>query len=217
MNKIKQNYSLELERIIAKNKTEGKRPSVLMHACCAPCSSYVTEYLHEVFSLTMFFFNPNITSEDEYLYRESELCRLLESMPLKNPVGLIKGRYNTDEYFAAVKGLENTGEGGARCAKCFELRLLETALNAKEKGFDYFCTTLTISPMKNAQLINSIGFAIADKVGVPFLPSDFKKKNGYKRSIELSREYNLYRQNYCGCGFSLNESIERANSKQTEN
>ena len=177
-------------------------PSLLIHACCAPCSSYVIEYLSEYFHINILYYNPNITNPEEYNYRLSEEERLINELPVKNPVKLIKGEYNPKAFIEAVKGLENEPEGGKRCEKCFELRLSEAAKKCKEIGADYFLTTLTISPLKNAEKINEIGNRIADEYGVKYLPSDFKKKNGYKRSIELSEEYNLYRQNYCGCVFS---------------
>ena len=177
-------------------------PSLLIHACCAPCSSYVIEYLSEYFHINILYYNPNISDAEEYNYRLSEEERLINELPVKNPVKLIKGEYNPEVFIDAVKGLENEPEGGKRCEKCFELRLREAAGKCKEIGADYFLTTLTISPLKNAEKINEIGNRIADEYGVKYLPSDFKKKNGYKRSIELSEEYNLYRQNYCGCVFS---------------
>ncbi len=179
-------------------------PVLLIHACCAPCSSYVIEYLSQYFHINILYYNPNITDEDEYKYRLSEEERLINELPVKYPVKLIAGDYNPDIYLNAVKGLENESEGGKRCEVCFELRLREAAEKCREIGADYFLTTLTISPLKNAEKINAIGERIAEEYGVKYLPSDFKKKNGYKRSIELSKEYNLYRQNYCGCVFSKN-------------
>ncbi len=177
-------------------------PTLLIHACCAPCSSYVLEYLSRYFHIIILYYNPNITSEDEYKYRLSEEERLINELPVKYPVKLIAGEYEPEAYFKAVKGLEDEPEGGKRCEVCFELRLREAAEKCRETGADYFLTTLTISPLKNAEKINEIGERIAEEYGVKYLPSDFKKKNGYKRSIELSREYDLYRQNFCGCVFS---------------
>lgn len=177
-------------------------PTLLIHACCAPCSSYVLEYLSRYFHINILYYNPNITSEDEYKYRLSEEERLINELPVKYPVKLIAGEYEPEAYFKAVKGLEDEPEGGKRCEVCFELRLREAAEKCRETGADYFLTTLTISPLKNAEKINEIGERIAEEYGVKYLPSDFKKKNGYKRSIELSREYDLYRQNFCGCVFS---------------
>lgn len=179
-------------------------PVLLIHACCAPCSSYVIEYLSEFFHINILYYNPNITNPEEYEYRLSEEERLINELPVKYPVKLIKGDYNPEKYLEAVKGLEKEKEGGKRCEVCFELRLREAAEKCKEIGADYFLTTLTISPLKNAEKINEIGERLAEEYSVKYLPSDFKKKNGYKRSIELSREYNLYRQNYCGCVFSRN-------------
>lgn len=206
MNKI--NYQKLLDKKIAEIQKEGITPTLLLHSCCAPCSSYVIEYLSEFFKITVFYYNPNISPENEYHYRANEQKRLIESMPVKNKVDFIEGEYKPDDFYRVCRGLENEPEGGARCAKCFKLRLGKTAETAVNGGFDYFTTTLTISPLKNAQLINSIGQEIAGKCNVPYLLSDFKKKEGYKRSIVLSSEYNLYRQNYCGCVFSKNRTDE---------
>lgn len=177
-------------------------PTLLIHACCAPCSSYVIEYLSQFFHINILYYNPNITDKKEYEYRLSEEERLINELPVKYPVTLIPGNYEPERYLEAVKGLENEPEGGKRCEVCFELRLREAAQKCRETGADYFLTTLTISPLKNAEKINEIGERVAKEYGVKYLPSDFKKKNGYKRSIELSKEYKLYRQNYCGCVFS---------------
>ena len=205
------NYDKELEKIIAENQKKALRPSLLLHACCAPCSSYVLEYLNSLFDITVFFYNPNINTEKEYLFRQSEIKRLIGEMPFENTVKLIENSFEPEEFYKAVKGFEDLKEGGERCFKCFELRLRKTAEAAKKGGFDYFTTTLTISPLKNADKLNEIGQTVASEYGVAFLPSDFKKKNGYKRSTELSKEYSLYRQNYCGCAFSYKESLERTN------
>ena len=208
MNKI--NYAKQTEEIIEANKREHKLPSLLLHACCAPCSSACLEYLNKYFDITVYFYNPNISPESEFNKRFSELKRLIASMPFENPVKLIDGEYNYGEFLDIAKGLEHEPEGGARCFACYRLRLEKTAAYAKDLGFDYFCTTLSISPLKNAQKINEIGFELAEKYGVNWLPSDFKKKEGYKRSIELSAQYDLYRQNFCGCAFSkfLKENTE---------
>ena len=200
MNNI--NYQKILDKELEKIKLEGTTPTLLLHSCCAPCSSYVIEYLSKYFKITVFYYNPNISPDNEYRYRADEQKRLIESMPLENPVEFLEGEYNPADFFEASKGLENEPEGGARCAKCFNLRLSKTAETAQQGNYDYFTTTLTISPLKNAQLINNIGKELSKKYNVPYLLSDFKKKNGYKRSIVLSNEYNLYRQNYCGCVFS---------------
>lgn len=194
-----------MDALIERNVSEGKVPTLLLHACCAPCSSYVLEYLSEYFNIIVLYYNPNITFPEEYGYRLREVDRLISEIPHKNPITLEKGEYHPDEFLSAVKGLEDEPEGGERCSVCFELRLREAAEYCKKLGADYFATTLTISPLKNAEKINSIGERIAEEYEVKYLPSDFKKKNGYKRSIELSREYDLYRQNYCGCPFSKKE------------
>lgn len=203
MNKI--NYQKLLDGIIEKNQSEGKLPSLLLHVCCAPCSSYCLEYLSEYFKITVFYYNPNITVSEEYEHRLSEEQRLIREMSFKNPVEIIESTYDPERFFSAVKGLEKEPEGGKRCEACFILRLGESARKAKELGFDFFTTTLTISPLKNAALLNDIGYETGEKYGVAWLPSDFKKREGYKRSIELSREYDLYRQSYCGCVFSRHE------------
>lgn len=196
------NAQKNMDAFIAKNQAEGRVPVLLIHACCAPCSSYVLEYLSQYFHIIILYYNPNITSREEYDYRLSEERRLIAQIPQKYPVKLIEGDWDSSVFFDAVKGLEKEPEGGKRCEACFELRLREAARVCREVGADCFLTTLTISPLKNAELINEIGQKIAQQEGVVYLPSDFKKKNGYKRSIELSREYDLYRQNYCGCVFS---------------
>ncbi len=170
---------------------------LLLHSCCAPCSSSVLETLMPKINVTVFYYNPNIMPAEEYEHRLSEQRRLCDILGVE----LIEGEYDNDGYLEAVKGLEGAPEGGDRCSICFARRLLKTAQMAKRDGYDYFCTTLTVSPHKNAEVINTIGSAIACEVGVRFLPSDFKKKNGYLRSIELSKKYGLYRQGYCGCRF----------------
>jgi predicted adenine nucleotide alpha hydrolase (AANH) superfamily ATPase len=175
-----------------------------LHSCCGPCSSYCLKALSEHFLVTLHWFNPNIYPLEEYQKRLDTQRQLLRKMQTKNPVELLCDEYLTDEFYLAVKGLENEREGGARCEKCFIQRLEKTAQMAKEQGFDFFTTTLTVSPHKNATLINQIGQELAEKYDVKFLPSDFKKKNGYLQSIELSQKYELYRQNYCGCVYSLN-------------
>lgn len=202
---IKENYSIKTEQIIEENKREHILPSLLLHACCAPCSSACLEYLNRYFSITVYYYNPNISPKSEFDKRLSEEKRLIDKMPFENKVKIEEGLYDYNEFLKIAKGLENVREGGKRCFKCYELRLEKTAAFAKEKGFDYFCTTLSISPLKNAQKINEIGYSIAEKYDVKWLPSDFKKKEGYKRSIELSKQYGLYRQNFCGCIFSKRE------------
>ena len=199
----KRNYQKELDRLIERYQKEGRTPSVLLHVCCAPCSSYCLEYLSEYFDITVYYYNPNITKPEEYAYRLSEEKRYIAlRTDFRHPVGMTESEYDPKVFFEAVKGLEKEPEGGARCEKCFRLRLEASAKKAKELGMDCFTTTLTISPLKNAALLNEIGEEMGERYGVMWLPSDFKKKEGYKRSIVLSHEYDLYRQNYCGCVFS---------------
>ena len=208
MNVQKVNYQKELERILKELETEGRVPTLLIHSCCAPCSSYVLEYLSQYFQYfksTVFYYNPNIYPESEYPKRILEQQKLIRDMNLKYPVSFLAGRYEKEKFYAMAEGMEDLREGGARCMKCYELRLSEAARQAAAGGFDYFTTTLSISPMKNAQKLNEIGVRLGEEYGVEYLVSDFKKKNGYKRSIELSKEYGLYRQDYCGCEFSLRE------------
>lgn len=201
------NYQKELDKIIERITAENTTPTLLLHSCCAPCSSYVLSYLAEYFSITVFYYNPNIYPENEYLYRVGEVKRLIEELPVKNKISFVEGKYEPDRFFEMSKGYENEKEGGERCFKCYELRLKEAALIAESGGFDYFTTTLSISPHKNAEKLNEIGQKCA--VGkARYLPSDFKKKNGFKESIRLSEKYNLYRQNYCGCVFSKRDLSE---------
>ncbi|MBQ8028200.1 MAG: epoxyqueuosine reductase QueH [Clostridia bacterium] len=202
------NYQKELDSLIEKIKKEGSLPTLLLHVCCAPCSSYCLEYLSKYFKITVLFYNPNIFPESEYEHRAAEVRRLISQMQFENEVEFMALDFNSQEFHLAVKGLEKEKEGGERCFVCYGLRLKKTAELAKEKGFDYFTTSLSISPLKNAEKINEIGEKIAEETGVSHLPSDFKKKNGYKRSIELSKEYQLYRQNYCGCVYSVRDKKE---------
>ena len=222
----RRNFSKETEKIIQENTAAQRVPRLLLHSCCAPCSSHVMEYLREFFELTVFYYNPNITETAEYEKRLTEEKRLIEAYNRQVESGdfsgmhstgnahrieILEAPYDPDRYLSAVRSLENCPEGGERCSVCFALRLEETAKAAAAGGFDYFTTTLTISPLKNAPLLNEIGERAGAKYGVPFLPSDFKKKDGYKRSIELSQKYDLYRQDYCGCGYSKAErSREKA-------
>lgn len=203
MNKI--NYQRELEKVLKNIENTKAVPRLFLHSCCAPCSSYVLEYLCKYFAITVFYYNPNISASEEYKKRAAEEKRLIEAYNREkkgNYIELIEGDYEPSRFLALADGLEECPEGGERCIKCFELRLRESALRAKEGNFDYFATTLTISPLKNADSLNKIGQSLAEEIGVPWLFSDFKKKNGYKRSIELSKQYGLYRQDYCGCAFS---------------
>ena len=206
----RRNYQIEMEKIM--EGLQGERKSLLLHSCCAPCSSAVLEKLQEIFEITVYYYNPNISEDLEYRKRVEEQKRLIDAFNQKNPdfpIKVIDGEYEPQEFYAIAKGLENCPEGGERCFKCYALRLEKTAQVAKEGNYDYFTTTLTISPLKNAGKLNEIGEEMALKYGTTFLPSDFKKKEGYKRSIELSKEYDLYRQNFCGCAFSKAESIKR--------
>ncbi|MCR5703323.1 MAG: epoxyqueuosine reductase QueH [Eubacterium sp.] len=202
MNQIRYNYQKVLDMKLKQIKQEGKTPRLLLHACCAPCSSYVLEYLSEYFIIDVYYYNPNISSEDEYKYRAYELVRFVKEKEFSNPVNVFIEKYNPEEFYQVTHGLEECKEGGKRCFECYKLRLEQTAERALSGGYDYFTTTLSISPLKNAQKLNEIGAELQHDYGVHYLYSDFKKKDGYKRSIELSKEFNLYRQHYCGCIFS---------------
>ncbi len=196
------NYQLKLEEIIKENLDKNYIPTLLLHSCCAPCSSYCLEYLSNFFKITIFYYNPNITDKSEYIKRVEEQKKLIKELPQKYPINFIEGNYDPKSFINISKGLENEPERGKRCYKCYELRLRETALIAKNKNYDYFATTLTLSPYKKSDWVNEIGERFQNEYSVNYLYSDFKKKNGYKRSIELSKIYNLYRQNYCGCIYS---------------
>lgn len=201
-NKI--NYHKRLEKTIASSCSDGRRPLILLHSCCGPCSSYVLEYLTQYFDILLYFFNPNIHPETEYIKRLETQKDVLKKMNLSASVRLIEGGYDPELFFKAVNGFENEPEGGKRCEICIKMRIKAAAKAAKEYNADFFATTLTVSPHKNEIYINETGNALQIEEGIPYLESDFKKKNGYKRSIELCREYNFYRQNYCGCVFSIN-------------
>lgn len=212
MNKI--NYQKELEHLIDKLPDHHRR--LFLHSCCAPCSSYCLKYLRQYFDVTVFYYNPNISFLEEYRHRVEELKRLVSTLneeakgsEMLNQIALLEGTYEPEKFFEATKGLEDCPEGGDRCFICYELRLREAARLAAEGGYDFFTTTLTISPLKNAQKLNEIGSQLAEEYHVACLPSDFKKKGGYLRSIELSRQYDLYRQDYCGCVFSKRERDKR--------
>lgn len=214
------NYQKELDKILERLETE-QPPRLFLHSCCAPCSSYVLEYLRKYFAITVFYYNPNISMEPEYRKRVEEQKRLIaaynksaEGQAIFFPIEIQEGDYEPQAFYEIAKGLEQCPEGGERCFACYELRLAETARRAVQGGYDYFATTLTISPLKNAQKLNEIGERLALEQGVTWLPSDFKKKNGYKRSIELSAEYDLYRQDYCGCIYSKQER-ERQKAGET--
>ena len=199
------NYDLEMEKQIS-NIKEGD--TLLLHACCAPCSSACLERLGDYFNISIFYYNPNITEESEYIKRINEIKKFISEFKTKYPIKLIEGRYDPNEFFDMAQGLESEPERGARCYKCYKLRLKESAKVASDLGFDYFCTTLTLSPHKNSNWINEIGSELDKEYNSTYLYSDFKKKNGYKRSIELSREYDLYRQDYCGCIYSKRTKMD---------
>ena len=207
MNRV--NYQSVLEQTIQELKKEKKIPTLLLHSCCAPCSSYCLEYLSQYFRITVLYYNPNIFPEEEYAYRISEQIRLVEESHYVHPVKVVGTAYEPEVFYEAVRGLEHIPEGGERCFVCYELRLRRTAELAKEQGFDYFTTTLSISPLKNAAKLNEIGGRLSAEYGVPYLYSDFKKKNGYRRSVELSAEHGLYRQDFCGCVYSRQEAEQR--------
>ena len=207
MNTQKINYHKEMEKEIKKIQTTNTRPKLLLHTCCGPCSPYVFGVLGEIFDLTVYFFNPNIHPQKEYDKRLSEQIRLVKEMGLDYDV--VTDEYNANPFYKKVEGMEALGEGSERCTSCFGLRLEQTAKKAREAGFDYFSTSLTVSPRKPSQLLNQLGIALEEKVGVKFLRSDFKKNNGYAKSVELTKKYKLYRQCYCGCVFSLGETTER--------
>ena len=202
------NYQIVLDETLKELTKTKKKPKLLLHVCCAPCSSYVLEYLNKYFDITVFYYNPNISTEEEYNKRYNEEIRFVKEYPFDNEIKVINGEYDNVKYEELIKGFEDEKEGGARCFKCYRLRLEESAKYAKEHHFDFFTTTLTISPYKNSQVLNEIGKELKEQYGVEYLYSDFKKKNGYKRSIELSREYNLYRQDYCGCKYSIRNKID---------
>lgn len=209
-----ENYQLKLDKEIERLTAEGRRPRLLLHVCCAPCSSYVMEYLSHHFDITACFYNPNISPKSEYDYRAQELVRLTQEMPLSSPVHCRIEDYHPSDFIAIAKGLENEPEGGERCTACYRLRLTETAKIAAAEKYDYFTTTLSISPLKDAVRLNTIGGELAEEYGIPYLYSDFKKREGYKRSIRLSSEFDLYRQDYCGCAFSKAEAERRKESKK---
>lgn len=201
---MKNNYNLMMEQII---DNLDYIPSILLHSCCAPCSSACIEKLTKYFNLTIFYYNPNIEPYEEYLKRKEEEIRFIKEYNNINKLDIIDCDYDNELYHKLIKGLEEEKEGGPRCLKCYNLRLDKTAKIAKELNYDYFATTLTLSPLKDSQILNKIGYSIENKYNIKYLPSDFKKKDGYKRSIELSKEYNLYRQNYCGCIYSQRNNL----------
>ena len=202
MSEQKRNYQLELDKLIESNQREGFVPTLYLHVCCAPCMSYCLEYLSEYFKITVVFYNPNITEEAEYNMRLNEVKRFISECTFKHPVCVIEGEYKPGRFFSLAKGLEDAPERGKRCLKCYEERLRFTANLAKVAGADFFATTLTLSPLKSADALNKTGESLSRELGTPYLCTDFKKKGGYLRSIELSKLHNLYRQNFCGCIYS---------------
>lgn len=212
----RRNYQKELDKEIDHVQGTGIIPTLLLHSCCAPCSSYVLEYLTEYFRITLLYYNPNIYPESEYRCRVQEQQRLIRELPTRHLVEFLEGDYRPEDFYACAKGLESLPEGGERCFRCYRLRLTEAAKTAKEKGCDYFATTLSISPLKNADKLNEIGESLAAEYGLRWLPNDFKKRDGYKRSIELSKEYGLYRQDYCGCVYSQMERNRQKNPISSE-
>ena len=209
------NYQNILDETI--KELNGKRPKLLLHVCCGPCSSYVLEYLNNYFDITIYYYNPNIDTLEEFNKRTEEVNRLVKEAEFAEGVKVIVAPYEKELFDALSIGLEEEPEGGARCKKCYYLRLKKSCEYAKEKGFDYFTTTLTISPYKDADALNTIGKKLSDEYGINYLYSDFKKKNGYKRSIELSHIFNLYRQDYCGCVYSKKERERYVKSKKSSN
>lgn len=199
------NYQVEMEKIINKEQQNNNTPTLLLQACCAPCSSAVLERISDYFKITIFYYNPNISDEIEYQKRLGEVTRFISLLSTKNKITILPGKYEPKKFFDTIRGYEHLLEGSERCFRCYRLRLEETAKIAKEKGYDYFGTTLSISPYKNSKKLNEIGTDLMNKYDVSYLYADFKKKNGYKRSIELSKEYGLYRQDYCGCIYSKAE------------
>lgn len=212
----KVNYQKKLEELILKNEKENRVPTLLLHSCCAPCSSYCIEYLSQYFKITVFYYNPNIYPEDEYGKRVVEQQHFIERFCSKYPVSFLEGEYDKERFYEVTKGLEQEKEGRARCHLCYEMRLREAAKKALELKMDYFTTTLSISPLKNAQKLNEIGDRLAAEYGISYLNSDFKKKNGYKRSVELSEQFGMYRQYYCGCVFSKRERDAEIAAKQEQ-
>ena len=216
VNAMKENYQKILDETIAGLEERGEVPKLLLHSCCAPCSSYVLEYLSNYFYITVLYYNPNIYPEDEYYHRAVEQKRFIKEFPTKYPVTFVEGNFEPERFYETVKGYENIREGGERCFRCYELRLREAAEYAKKLNCDYFTTTLSISPMKNAAKLNEIGGMLAEEYGIPYLYSDFKKRDGYKRSTIISAEYGMYRQDYCGCVFSKREREEQKRERAAQ-
>ena len=213
---MKVNYQTELEKIIEFHQSKGEIPTLFLHSCCAPCSSYVIEYLSQYFKITVFYYNPNIYPDEEYYKRVDEQKQFINRFPAKNKIDFVEGNFDKERFYAMAKGKENMSEGGERCFLCYQLRLREAAEYAKARNSDYFTTTLSISPLKNADKLNEIGLSLSKEYGIKYLVSDFKKKNGYKRSTELSRQYGIYRQDYCGCIFSKQEREKQIKSNNAD-
>lgn len=211
---MKQNYQKILDKELERIAEAQHKPRLLLHACCAPCSSYVLEYLSRYFNITVMFYNPNISPASEFEYRAEELQRLIKEMPLSSSVDCVIASYDPTEFNAIAKGREHLPEGGERCTACFRLRLKHSAAYAKDHNYDYFTTTLSISPLKDSERLNSIGGELSKEYDVPYLFSDFKKREGYKRSIQLSADYHLYRQDYCGCAYSKRDAENRKKEQQ---
>lgn len=213
---MKQNYQKMLEETIERHLAAGEAPTLLLHSCCAPCSSYCLEYLSQYFRVTVFYYNPNIYPEEEYYKRVAEQKHFIEQFPAKHAISFEEGVYDKERFYEMARGFEAEREGGERCFRCYEMRLREAAVLAKERKMDYFTTTLSISPLKNAMKLNEIGENLAREYGVSYLYSDFKKKDGYKRSVQLSEEYGMYRQYYCGCVFSKKQRDAEIAAKETD-
>lgn len=209
---MNRNYQKELDQLILNIDANNKVPSLLLHSCCAPCSSSILEYLSQYFAITIYYYNPNIYPEEEYQFRAEEQRKFIQRTNPKYPIEFIEGAYEPQLFYDTVAGMEQMPEGGSRCHKCYKLRMRQAATVGRELGFDYFTTTLSISPHKNAVWINEIGEMLEEEFGIKHLPSDFKKKNGFKRSVELTNEYGMYRQDYCGCAYSLRDRERTINS-----
>ena len=215
---MKQNYHLKMQELIQEFCSEEKVPKLLLHSCCAPCSSYCLELLSQYFSITVFYYNPNIYPPEEYEMRAEEQAKFISKLnqnAIKHPISFVEGTYDTERFYEMAKGMEHLKEGGERCFACYEMRLRESCVYAKEQDFDFFTTTLSISPLKNATKLNEIGAKLEAEYGVRYLYSDFKKKNGYKRSTEISNEYEMYRQYYCGCVYSKKQRDEEISKKES--
>lgn len=210
----KPNFQREMEKCIEGHQKAGEVPTLFLHSCCAPCSSYVLEYLSEYFQITVFYYNPNIYPDEEYYKRVEEQKTFIERLPAKHPIHFVEGNFDKERFYEMAKGMEDVPEGGMRCFRCYELRLREAAEYARERNMDYFTTTLSISPLKNAAKLNEIGLVLEKEYKVKYLVSDFKKKNGYKRSVEISKEYDMYRQDYCGCVFSKKQREREQKEKE---